>query len=279
MRKLVIFSLLAMCMIFPYCKKTELKTYDGDTSLYFSVFYADPTISGRSSVQPFTTYSFFGIFDNVSTLKFRVNLTGKTENFDRKFIITLDKDSTTAVEGVDFEVISSDQVIKANASYADVPVTIKRTAAMKTKQLVIGLRLLPNENFKLSMPVWYPLSGQVSVVNNALFDARYHGIKVSDIPVAPTLWKTYGAVQNNLDAGYWGAFSAEKYYLMCEVCSLTYDDFTAAKMPASRALLMATLMKNYLQTKFNMGTPIKEADGRLMWFNGVSWRSTIGVPY
>jgi|GEM_PF-315799 len=285
MRRSILYVVLLLTIFTTACKKTEVATYKGDEGIYFSVRYENPRYLNSSANnwpnQPYTTTSFLNTTENTITVNLRVNITGNAVSHDRTFNVVVDKDSTTATEGIHYEPLKSAYVVKANEFYGEIPVVLKRAANLRTQEVKLGLRLVENENFKLSMPVWYPIPAmQENVMNNAKFDARYHSIRFSDLLVMPAVWAWYGANISGRDDSYWGVFSPAKYDLMCRLCGLTYADFTGAKMGVDRALTVSNTVSRYLREQMDKGTPVLEpSDGRLMWVYGVSWRSTIGVPY
>lgn len=284
MKRNLLIGLIAM-IIGLGCKKTEIATYDGEQGVYFSVRYENPRYTNSSSAnwanQPYTITSFLNTTEPTITIKLRVNITGNSVGYDRAFKVVVDKDSTTAVEGQHYEPIKQEYVVKANEFYGEIPVVIKRTSDLRTKEVKLGLRLLENESFKLTMPVWYPIpTMQENVIGNAKFDARYHAIRFSDLLVQPPVWAWYGAVFSGSEDSYWGAFTPGKYDLMCRLSGLTYSDFTPEKMGVDRALTVANTLSRYLREQMAKGTPVIEpTDGRLMWVYGVTWTSTLGVPY
>ena len=262
------------------CKK-EMMDYEGLEGVYFAVQHG--TAFGNELVwpyQPDTDVEFAKISGDETTVSIKVMITGPVKDYDRHFRVEINPDSTTAVEGVHFEPIAGTVVIPADSVRAYVPVTLKRTPDLKEETKVIGLRLLPNEDFQLSFPHWDALPGYTSGPVTAEFDASLHSIRVSDMMVQPAVW--VGSVQEgNRESGQWGAFSQEKMELMLSLMDeLTYDDFSSsATMPTVLTGLIRDVCSRYLVEQYEAGHPVLEKDGRLMFFGNVPWLSYVGVPY
>lgn len=263
------------------CKK-DMMQYEGVEGVYFAVQHGASWGNERSwPYQPFTNVEFVKLTGNEVTINIKVMITGPAKEYDRPFLVEIDPDSTTAQAGVHFETISKELVVPAGKMEAYVPVTLKRTNDLQTSAKSIGLKLLPNEHFKLSFPEWDAVPGYTASSTGIVqkFDASLHKINVNDFMVQPAVW--IGSIQpGNMESGLWGAFSRKKIELMCRLFNLTYADFgSTATMPTVLALLIAVEGGNYLIERYNAKDPVLEDDGRLMFMGAVPWTSYIGVPW
>ena len=117
------------------------------------------------------------------------------------------------------------------------------------------------------------------------FDGAYHTIRLNDFITRPNGWVGLPmpdvAQVGDQEAGLLGIFTREKFnYILEVVPGLTYEDFeSSTTMPTARARAIGDLVAISLQEAFDSGNPVLEADGRLMWVTGVSWKSYWGVPY
>ena len=262
------------------CEK-EIMNYEGVEGIYFAVQHGDSWGSERTwPYQPYTAIEFIKIPQNELTVNIKVMITGPTKDYDRPFRIEINPDSTTASVGVDFAPLPTEVVIPAHSISTLVPIKLTRTSDLKKKQKTIGLRLVANEYFQLSFPHWQALPSNTSGNVVRSFDASLHSIRVNDFMVKPAVWP--GSVQQpgNRESGQWGDFSQKKIDLMCELMDLTYTDFSSTEtMPSILTGLIASTCAQYLVEQFDMGTPILEDDGRLMFIGNVPWTSYLGVPY
>ena len=116
----------------------------------------------------------------------RVMSTGRVKDYDRTFQMVVDKDSTTAVVNQNYEPFEEMQVIKAGQTYADVVIHLKRNENIMEVEKVLGLRLLPTNDFIIGIPEWGKLAGMWSSEGSSEFDASVHKIIMSDFIVKPT---------------------------------------------------------------------------------------------
>lgn len=277
MKKIVSLLLILTTTLIVGCQN-DLPEYEVETGLYFSVQRGENIKdSSKWAHYPDTPISFLDVKGDETTCNIKVMTFGEVKNYDRSFICTIDKDSTTAIEGVDYEFIEKSYVVKAGTHFAYIPLKVFKTENIAETEKVIGLKLLPNEHFKSLMPVWYPIP---SMYDKLEFNSLHHAIRLSNFLTQPPFWE--GRAENGIETSTWGLFSVEKFNLMCELCNLSYGDFTTANMPTARKNMVKEVMARHLQNLFNnypTTQPIKEKDGRLMWVSGCSWKSTVGQPW
>ena len=254
--------------------------YDGQEGIYFAVQYGPEWGNEKTwANQPITEIKFINIAGQVDTVQLKVMTTGRIKDYDRSFSVAIVPDTTTAVEGLNYEPLEKEYTVKAGEFFTYVPVVLRRTENIQKIKKDIVLQLIPNEQFTIGIPQWKRLPGQwESTVLKGDFKADFHKLEISDFVSRPSQW--IGLENNGLEAGWWGVFTEKKYRLICEHFNLVYEDFmTAAKMPQAKKDNIREYMVRFLQNLYNAGTPILEEDGRLMWFSGVSWTSRVGVPW
>lgn len=265
------------------CEK-EVKDFDGEEGVYFYVQWGvDWYDTTYWAAQPYTKVEFIKKGVDEVQLKVRVQVTGRVKDYDRKFRIIVDQDSTTAVEGENYLPIEEWQTLEKGWNYRDVLVTVKNSAALDEVERHLVLRLMPSEELPLAIPVWHDLSGMLkNDSKNAEFDGTRHEIILNNFITCPKEWMGPSeGKQGQAEGGMWGIFSKEKYEeIIKRFPDLTYEDFMSAEtMPSGLQYAIQNKMVIDLQKLYDAGTPIKEKDGRLMWFMGVSWKSYYGVPY
>lgn len=275
---LLVFSLL---LLFTAGCQKETMSYEGEEGIYFAVQFGpewgDPKVWAFQQESP---VEFVNIAGGVDTIKLKVMTTGSIKDYNRSFSVAVVKDSTSAIEGLNYEPLLSEYTVKAGEVFTEIPVVLMRTENIQNDAKSILLQLIPNSHFTLSIPVWKRLPNMwTSLVKDGDFNAAQHKITISDFITRPVRW--VGLVQGTgLEAGRWGAFTEKKYRLICDEFNLVYQDFASeAEMPTPKQANIQEYMARYLQNLYDKQTPILEEDGRLMWFLGVSWTSTVGVPW
>lgn len=168
------------------------------------------------------------------------------------------------------------------------PVTVKNSEALDEVERNLVLRLLPSEDFTLAIPQWFDLSGMLgNDSNKEEFDGTRHKIILNNFITCPKVWwggKTPGNV-GDPDGGLWGFFSKEKFEeILKRFPELTYEDFMSEEtIPSGLRYAIQNKMAMDLQALYDKSPDhrdaIREKDGRLMWFQGVSWKSYYGVPF
>lgn len=263
------------------CEK-ELINYKGIEGVYFAVQHGSANGTEKNwPYQPYSRVKFAAVQGQDTTISLKVLTTGPIYAYDRSFEVEVNPDSTTAEMGKHFSEIKRHMTIPANSSETYVEVKLHRTPDLKQAGKQIGLRLVPSEQLSLSFPQWDALPGYTQSTDPIIqeFDAGLHTILLDDLLPKPAVWS--GSVAADLvENGNWGEYSEKKMLLMCEIMNLSYQDFSSTTtMPLIRVNLITREMSQYLQERFDAGTPVLEDDGRLMYIRGVSWTSKVGVPW
>ncbi len=271
-------SLLLFFLLFTGCEK-ELMKYEGSEGIYFGVQWGPAHLdSTQWPFQSFSTVNFINIKGDETQIKLRVMATGKPKDYDRSFGLRVNQDSTTGILGENYEAPAETYTIKAGEVYTDIPIKLLRSDNILEEIKTLGVNLIPSKDFTIAIPKWYYLSPYYKSERQATFDASFHLIEMNGAITKPAVW--WGASTAGKEGGLWGEFTVKKFLLMCELMNLIYDDFqSASTMPNARRDVLNQVMRAYLQEKYDNKTPILENDGRLMWVSGVSWSTTIGVPY
>lgn len=271
------------------CQRSEVMNYEGEEGVYFAVQYGpewgDTTLW---SYFPLTKIEFINAESNDSIHKIRVASTGRMKDYDRAVRMIIEQDSTTAIEGVNYEKPMEEYIIKAGMYYVDIPIKLIKNENIYHEAKRLSFKLLPTNDFTLSIPVWNSnIHGLYPNNEYQLFDNTRHYIEMTNFLVRPKVW--FGTLDNvavgTSEAGLFGQFSVKKFELMVEVMAaqgkpISYSDFsTSTTMPNPFAQVIKDVMSAYLIEQFDAGTPVLEEDGRLMWFMTCPWTSKIGVPH
>lgn len=270
-------------MLTASCEK-EMKNYDGMEGVYFAQQWGSSNYS-EYPYRPFTNVELVKLPGTVTeyTANIKVMFTGAVKDYDRYFNVAINPDSTTAVEGVHYKPLAESVLVPANATYAYIPVVVKRTPDLQVASKNIGLKLVANNDFGIAFPKWKNIpglgTGTLTSADTA-FDNSLHTLVISDLIIQPAIWRGSVNATTKRDQGSWGGFTRKKIELMYKLFNLTYEDFASDKtMTGILVSLITQEMARYLIAQFNAGTPVKEEDGRLMFVGNVPWVSTVGVPY
>ncbi|MGL5682222.1 MAG: DUF4843 domain-containing protein [Marinifilaceae bacterium] len=281
MKKILMISTLLFLISGLTSCENETKDYDGLENIYFYVQYGAENITpSRRPIWPYSSVKFISIAGDTTIAKLQIRTTGRIKDYDRYFEIDIVADSTTALQGYDFD-YNPQQVVKAGDYSTDFEVTLYRTKEIANEEKTIQFVLKESSDFSTSFNIWETLSDMYAPTGIKKFDACKHSIKLSDFLSKPPRWK--GGVNEQpgaLESGLFGVYSEKKFRFMCEKMKLTYDDFaTTESMPDARQEVIAEVIARELQKFYDEGKPILEEDGRLMWVTGVSWKSYVGVPW
>lgn len=273
----LLFGILGLFAIAGCTKEIEL--YDGEEGIYFSIQYGPEWGNERVwANQQLTNVEFINIAGNKDTLLLKVMTTGRIKDYDRHFQVEIAADSTTAIEGENYEKLNNRYTVKAGDYFTYIPIVLNRTENIQDEAKSLLIRLLPGEDFKIGIPVWKKLPNQWDGVIKGDFPADFHKVVITDFVSKPSRW--IGLANDGLEAGLWGDFTQKKYRLICEQFGLVYSDFmSTTSMPDAKRTVIREHMTRLLQDLYNKKTPILEEDGRLMWFMGVTWTSRVGVPW
>jgi hypothetical protein len=279
---ITIVAITAIVLLISSCER-ELMSYEGDPGIYFAV--QTGRVEGNEGTWPYSPYTnveFVKIVGDTYTANIKVMATGKTEDYDRVFLISVNPDSTTAIAGVDYETIPTEGIIPAGKLVTYIPVVLHRTETMGIEAVEIGLQLIANNHFKLTFPNWgAPTDLKDGTVYNE-FDASKHTIRANDILVKPAQWLGgfYQYEAGNPEFNAFGEFSAKKFKILSELTGYVYTDFmTNPPMTSGLQALLGRRLADYLIAEYKARRAITENDGRLMWADGCPWKSYENVPW
>lgn len=194
------FFVFGILCLAPGCKKSELTSYEQPAMIFI---YKDGYSDTRDSV----SYSFAVKSPalQTDTVKVPVRIMGNASPKDRVVNLKMVADSSTAVEGVDFEF--GPLVIPAGAFSADLDIIVKRNPKLKKEQVRLMLMIDQSADF---------LPGISNArASNATWGAGLtYLIKINDFFVKPDNWDTRLVY-------YFGAFSQVKFGFIIKVTGRT----------------------------------------------------------
>ena len=189
-------ALLALVLLLTGCEKDKMQAYTLPDMIYV---YKDQFNTKKDS----TTYS-FAIRSNalmVDTVKIPVRIMGEAKNIAREVKFRAVADSSNAVQDQHYTFLP--YTIPAGAFTADLPLVVKRTADMKTKEMRLLLEIIETKDFKPGVP---NSTGGGSTAGGSI---RYL-VKINDFLTKPSNW-------DGTLVFYFGTYSAVKYKMVIDL--------------------------------------------------------------
>ena len=194
--------------------------------------------SGSMLVTDSLDVTFVYTAGNQMEIPVKVQLLGRASQDDRPVEISVSSDN--AVEGVDF-VLPQQPVLQAGASSMDYVVTLMRTEALKSEKKMICLQIHANDHFDLPITEMVQYEDTVSTLQYRIY--------FSDMfTKAPAAW----------DANLVGAFTQQKFELICKVLGIDPGDFNDPSIiTLAKLLYISAEMTAYVE-----GEVAKKAAGQ-----------------
>lgn len=273
------------------CDKVELPYYDGMDAIFFDQQYIGEANESFGSMYDSTMYTHkiytpvsFTETDATDTiLSIKIETAGYVRDYLRPFGVYVVADSTTAIEGEEFELLDDSYAILPGNNSTHVHVKLNLTERMYTGQYQIQLALDGGEHFELpfgnvfgDMPKRYVGGTLDPVPESRNYDPSIHNIFVSCMLQQPTQWTVMPGHQY-----YLGAFSVAKFAAILEVVSsrgwVAADFNDSKRMPMERLGIVNRMFASYLREKFDKGEYVLEDDGTLMWIKNslITWAEGI----
>jgi hypothetical protein len=257
MKKIIYGSLFGglVILLVTSCKKATLTHYNAADNIYFNFISDTDPVRYADTTNVTFAFSNSSVTDTVFHLP--VAVTGLAGTTDRTFGLTVDG-SSTAVAGTDY-VLPSSLLIHAGHIVDTIPIQFKRTAAIRTKAVVLFLRLRANDQFKTQLTFRSRSSSDqlLYIAPGDTIAMQTFKMILSDMLQAGPYWTNYSY--------YFGDFSEKKVRLMNQVSGMPLDfwsvDLYSTQQQQSNALYYGGLMYRYLSDQAFGGNTIFEADG------------------
>lgn len=283
MKKLIYLTLiLSITSLWSGCTKEDIDLYNGMDALYFSQQWGvatfenniDPTGGGKNMQQAYSKIGFGGIAQSDSLLRLNIQVAGSVKDYDRPFGIEVVNDSTTALEGIEYELVDpeEDAIIRAGQTRTLVRILFHKTERMNDENLMLQVRLIPGEHFVLpfdtagygKMPIIHTSASLLNEYNHLNLDPSIHNIFINNFLVSPPGW-----VDN-----FMGIWSETKMRILLDTTNErlgwtidTWNDNANMWPPATRYTMAQTLLAEYLLEQYNKGREywVLDPDGTMMW--------------
>ncbi|WP_262885565.1 DUF4843 domain-containing protein [Sphingobacterium composti Ten et al. 2007 non Yoo et al. 2007] len=278
MKTKIILIVLCIQTVLNSCQK-EYFNYSGPQGVYFGVRYGGELQDKDGPFQPESYVEFIKLGTDSYTCNLPIMLVGEVKDYDRKFKILIDQDSTTLEQGLHYKPIEDLYILKAGEHSSIVAIDFFAQTDLNDQQKRLTLKIIATEDLVPAFRNWEPPVDITGSNPAKKFDASKHTIYVNNMMVKPSQW--LGSVlANGEEFNSLGAFSRKKMEFITEQLGITYSEFSNDKtMSFLRMGLIGSQMSRILIARFEAGNPVLEDDGRLMYFQGVPWKSYIGVAY
>lgn len=232
MKKNRIFMLLVL-LVAGYGCESEYEDYSGTDAIYMN------------ETTDTTRFSFTYVDVDRQVQEIKIKTIGQVYDYDRT--VNLKIIPVNAVEGVDFEPLAEQYVVKAGENSLVVPIVMIRTGALQKEEKVIDMELLENEYFKTYYD--YGSGDRVTwVKTNRLKQTLIFSEFMNQ---RPATWDPYVL----------GTFSQKKFNLICNEMGIAREKFLDSKFMSYRTNYIASYMKKYLAEQKAAGNTIYEEDG------------------
>lgn len=232
MKKNRIFMLLVL-LVAGYGCESEYEDYSGTDAIYMN------------ETTDTTRFSFTYVDVDRQVQEIKIKTIGQVYDFDRT--VNLRITPVNAVEGVDFEPLAEQYVVKAGENSLVVPIVMIRTGALQKEEKVIDMELLENAHFKTYYD--YGSGDRVTwVKTNRLKQTLIFSEFMNQ---RPATWDPYVL----------GTFSQKKFNLICNEMGIAREKFLDSKFMSYRTNYIASYMKKYLAEQKAAGNTIYEEDG------------------
>lgn len=268
MKKILLFAIwLTLFVGMAGCER-ELMDYEGESSIYFDVrggnYFRDSSDWAR---QWYTQVNFIHEIGDTVEVDLPVAISGPVTDYPRSFRVEVVQDSTTAVEGVDFD-FQRDWTLPAGESIGHVKLQAYRQADLEDTLRTVMLRVQDNEYFTTRLNFDKDLPGRDQILDEEKKyngDPRFHTVELTLSIEKPKDWWGFDYPEYQMEYQPLGAFTSKKYLLMLSVLGYTEEMFCEAIKTRERATIIDDIFGRYLVQQFDKGEPVLEKDGRLMW--------------
>lgn len=213
------------------CQKDKLMFFDEKPKIYIYKTGLEWLDSYR--IKDSMTYSFAIRPDSISTdtVLVPLRIMGDVVNYDRK--VNYEVMGTSLADKESYELLPA--IIKANKFDGNIPVLIKRTAALKNKEGRLWLKIIASEDFE-----------------PGINDQLTYLIKINDFLSRPATWDDY----------YLGKYSNTKYDLIIKTTGyVTFDVYST-----SQTIYIVQACKNALLEYEELYGPLYDENGEPVTF-------------
>lgn len=261
------------------CTKEDIDTYSGEDAIFFAQQWGtphfenniDPTGGSKNAHQTYSKIGFGEMIVNDSLLTLNIQTSGFMKDYDRAFAVEVVADSTTAIEGTEYEFIDTELMIPAGKATTTLRILFHKTPRMDNENVQLQIRLIPGEHFVLpfgkdgygKMPIIHSTAGFLNEYGLNT-DPTIHNIFINNFLVEPGRWN------ENL----MGVWSEKKYRLLLDYTGemlgwtvATWNDNDKMWPPGTGYQVGLNYLGKYLKEQYDKGREywVLDPDGTMMW--------------
>jgi hypothetical protein len=248
------------------CQKDTLELFEREPDVYFQALMDNNSGAWSSSVK------FNFIVEDELIRFYPIIATGRLSNEFRPVSVIACPDSTTAIEGIHYEIVDSLTGIWANSPRGFVAVRLKKSIE-HGREVQLRLQLEPNTHFNTEFH---------TIMNNTSERKErsmlHFNVFISNVLTKPAVWNTQAAL------GALGTYSDKKYRLVIELTGLSaafweglIETDDGRRLQPADSFVAGALLKQYLYEQWMRGMQfrVEEDDGSYMEVPGL-WDKIFG---
>ena len=268
--KTTVFRTLTLLMVsatmLVSCEKDTLDLFEREPDIYFTGLMDNNSIYWSNSVK------FNFIVEDELVMLISVRTTGRLSDEFRPVKVIACPDSTTAIEGIHYEILDSLSGIPANSPRGFLVIRTKRSI-VHSQEVRLKLQIEPNVHFN---------TGFHTIMNNTSERKErsmlHYDIFISNAMTKPAVWNTQAAL------GSLGVYSDAKYRLMIQLTGLSaafWENLEPSadgrRLQPADTFVAGALLKQYLYEQWMRGMQfrVEEDDGTYMEVPGL-WDKIFG---
>ncbi len=239
-------GLMLIVTSFYACKQEKLISLDAAASIYF--FESNRPLNFQGEVlRDSTLLEFSHIFNMDSIQPIVIATISKATAADRPYILAIEP-SSTAQEGLHYEILNKEFIIRKNTIQDTVFIKWFRTADMQVHSRNLKMTLKPNTHFDTNLRERITNPNTAEKISHIHYEVIAH-----DMIPKPLYW---------FDP-YFHTFSRKKFLLICEVFQFEPIYFINLTNMSEMSVI-SKLMQRYLNEQKAAGNIIYDEDGSEM---------------
>ncbi|WP_294348784.1 DUF4843 domain-containing protein [uncultured Sphingobacterium sp.] len=194
------------------CKEQDLLIYDTEVS-GSNIYFLEP-LEQRKDIVRDVSFGYAGASVRDSIIQIPIGISGVPVDKDRTYRVETTEETSMEL-GVHYEFVDENPMIRANRVTDTLRIRLFRAADIAESKVFLGLHLVANENFGVTLPFSY-------VNSQRYYSVLKFGISSDDIAGIPFIWTATTNPTNlrTTTINYLGAYSKKKVELMIDVLGI-----------------------------------------------------------
>ena len=162
-------AFIAIVLLGQGCEEKPAYFFNDTVGVYFKYpYYVNPNGVVTSLEMDSVVYSFAGRPEEVvqDTVWLAVQIIGERQNRDRPYHVQVVRDSSTAVEGIDFEKLKPEYIVEKNSGIDSFPIVLYRNEIKKRLNKTLMVKLSSTTDLPLACVEYQQMKVNVSAYYN-----------------------------------------------------------------------------------------------------------------